>query len=180
MKKRLFVGTFTPLDFKDVKREIEGLGVEGKWVEPENLHITFRFIGEVEEETVPQIARMLRGKLRGAPPFRVEYRGLGTFRKNGLERVLWVGIRSEEIGEIKRRVDRALMPFGFTPEENFTPHLTLLRIKRMRRRIKFRNYLHSMKEHLFEEREERKICLIESRLTPRGPVYKVVEEFDLG
>ncbi|WP_456341971.1 RNA 2',3'-cyclic phosphodiesterase [Thermovibrio sp.] len=180
MKKRLFVGTFTPIDFKEVKREVERLGVEGKWVEPENLHITFRFIGEVEEEKVPQIAKMLKGSLKGAPPFKVEYRGLGTFKRNGIERVLWVGIRSDEIREIKKRVDRALMPFGFAPEENFTPHLTLLRIKRLKRRIKFRNYVGSMKEYLFKEREERKVYLIESKLTPEGPIYKVVEEFELG
>ncbi len=180
VKRRLFVGTFTPIDFKEVKERVEGLGIEGKWVEPENLHLTFRFLGEVEEEKVRQIVQMLKGRLRGAPPFKVKYRGLGTFKKNGVERVLWIGVYSEEIGEVKRRVDQALMPFGFTPEENFTPHVTLLRIKRVRRRIKFRSYIHSMEEYLFCEREERRVCLVESKLTPQGPKYKVVEEFQLG
>ncbi|WP_457679506.1 RNA 2',3'-cyclic phosphodiesterase [Thermovibrio sp.] len=180
MKKRLFVGTFTPVNFKEVKRKVEELGVEGKWVEEENLHITFRFLGEVEEGKIPQISQMLRGKLKGASPFKVNYKGLGTFKRNGIERVLWIGIESEGIKEVKRRVDQALMPFGFPIEEGFIPHLTLLRIKKLKRRIKFRNYLYSMREHLFLTRVENRVCLIESSLTPKGPIYKVVEEFNLG
>jgi len=181
-KKRVFVGIFTPLDFERVKREVEGLGVVGKWVERENLHITLRFIGEVEEEKLPQIATMLRAKLRGAPPLRLSYRGLGTFSRNGSPRVLWVGVEGEGLRELKRRVDQALMPFGLSPEreEDYRPHITLLRIKKLRRRGKFNGIISRMKEFEFGEQEDIKVCLIESRLTPQGPVYKVVEEFALG
>ncbi len=179
VRKRLFIGTFTPIDYGQVKKEVESLGIEGKWVEPENLHITFRFLGDVEEEKIPQIAKMLRGKLKNAQKFKVQYRGLGTFKRNGIDRVLWVGVLSEGIEEVKRVVDQALMPFGFTPEESYTPHLTLLRIKKLRRRIKFKNYLHRMKDYLFKEREESSVCLIESKLTSKGPVYSIVEEFHL-
>ena len=180
-KRRLFVGTFTPLPgFEELKRELSKLKVEGKWVEPENLHLTFRFLGDVEEEKIPQIARLLRGKLKGAPPFRVEYRGLGSFSKGGIPKVLWVGVYSGEIGEVKRRVDQALMPFGYPLEEDFKPHVTLLRIKKLRHRVKFKGYLFKMREHLFAERREEKLFLIESRLTSRGPIYKPIEEFKLG
>jgi len=181
-KKRLFVGIFTPLDFEEVRREVEELGVVGKWVERENLHVTLRFIGEVEEEKVPQIARMLKGRLKGAPKVRLSYRGLGTFNRNGLPRVLWVGVEGEGLKEVKRRVDQALMPFGLPPEdeESYRPHITLLRIKKLRRRGKFSGILFRMREFDFGGKESSKVCLIESKLTPEGPVYEVVEEFPLG
>ena len=179
-KKRLFVGLFTPLDFKEVKREVEELGVEGKWVEPENLHITLRFIGEVEEEKLPQIAKMLRSRLKGAGAIELSYKGLGAFKKNGVPRVLWVGVEAKGLKEVKERVDRALMPFGLTPEADFKPHITLLRIKKVKRRGKLGGIIFKMKEFDFGGKVETKVCLIESKLTPEGPVYKVVEEFELG
>ena len=181
MKKRLFVGTLVSIpEFKEVKRFISSLKIEGKWVEEENLHFTYRFLGDVEEEKIPQIVGFLKQKLKGAPSPKVIYRGLGVFPNRERPRVLWVGVDSEGVKEVKSRVDRALMPFGFQVEENFTPHVTLLRIKKMRHRGKFSSYLFKMKEFVFAERVEPKVALIESRLTERGPVYSVVEEFCLG
>ncbi|RUM43442.1 MAG: RNA 2',3'-cyclic phosphodiesterase [Desulfurobacterium sp.] len=176
-KKRLFVGTLTSVvGLEEVREFIDSLGIVGKWVEKENLHFTYRFLGDVEEEKIKGIAGMLRGRLKGVRAPTVEYRGLGVFPSLRSPRVLWVGVESETIYEVKRRVDMALLPFGFPPEEGFTPHLTLLRIKKMRHQTRFKNYIFKMREHLFERKVEAKVCLIESKLTPRGPVYSVLEE----
>ncbi len=180
LKKRLFVGTFVSLpEFKEVKAFVSSLKVEGKWVEEENLHFTYRFLGDVEEEKIPQIVGFLKQKLKGAPQPKVLYKGLGVFPGKERPRVLWVGIESEGVEEIKRRVDTALVPFGFPVEESFTPHVTLLRIKKMRHRGKFNSYLFKMRNFIFAEKVEPKVALIESKLTERGPIYSVVEEFCL-
>ena len=179
-KKRLFVGTLVSIPgVFEVKRFISSIKVEGKWVEEENLHFTYRFLGEFEEERIPQLIKFLKQKLKGAGAPKVIYRGLGVFPSKERPRVLWVGVESEGIGEVKRRVDQALMPFGFPVEESFTPHVTLLRIKRMRHRGKFNSYLFKMKDFVFEEKVEPKVSLIESRLTEKGPIYSVLEEFSL-
>ena len=181
MKKRLFVGTFVSIpEFREVKRYVSSLKIEGKWVEEENLHFTYRFLGDVEEEKIPQIVGFLRQKLKGAPSPKITYRGLGVFPSKERPRVLWIGVESEEVKEVKALIDSALMPFGFSLEEGFTPHVTLLRIKKMRHRGKFSSYLFKMKEFVFAERMEPKVSLIESRLTEKGPIYSVVEEFCLG
>ena len=147
--------------------------------EPCNLHITFRFLGDVEEEKITQISRMLKQKLQDAKVFKVVYVGLGIFEKKGKPAVLWVGVESEGIEELKKRIDSALMPFGFPPEDQFKPHVTLLRIKRLKRRTRFKSYLFKMREHVFVERVEKSVALVESRLTPQGPVYTPLEEFIL-
>lgn len=179
-KKRLFLGTLVSIPkLLEVRKFISSIKVEGKWVEEENLHFTYRFLGDFEEEKIPQLVSFLRQKLKGARAPKVTYRGLGVFPDRERPRVLWVGVESEGIGEVKRRVDQALMPFGFPMEESFTPHVTLLRIKRMRHRGKFSSYLFKMKDFVFEERVEPKVSLIESKLTEKGPIYSVLEEFSL-
>jgi len=180
-KKRLFVGTMVQIpNLHLVKEEMDKLNITGKWVERENLHFTYRFLGEIEEEKIPQIGLALKGRLKGIKPPKVKYRGLGVFRNRGIPKVLWIGIESDELNEVKRRIDQSLMVFGFSPEENFTPHVTLLRIKHFRHREKFNSYLFKMKDFLFAERLENKVSLVESKLTPSGPKYTILEEFILG
>ncbi len=180
MKKRLFVGTLTDIEqVSDIRKEVEALGIEGKWVEKENLHFTYRFLGSVEEDRISQIAGMLRLRLKGASAPTVTYRGLGVFPSLKAPKVLWIGLESDGLSDIKERIDKALAPFGFPPEGKFTPHLTLLRIKKMRRRTKFSRFIERMKDFTFKVEKEFVVSLIESRLTPEGPVYSVVEEFRL-
>ncbi len=180
MKRRLFVGVFTPFDFSFLKRELDSLGIEGKWVEGENLHLTFRFLGEVEEERISLICRSLSLKLKLAWPANLKYVGLGTFKKNGLDKVLWVGVKGEGLSLIKQKIDEALFPFGFQLEKDFKPHITLLRIKKLKRRGKFAQLLFKMRERVFGEKVVNKVCLIESKLSQRGPTYIVLEEFGVG
>lgn len=180
MKRRLFVGVFTPFDFSFLKRELNHLGIEGKWVEEENLHLTFRFLGEVEEERISLICRSLSLKLKLARPLNLKCVGLGTFKKNGLDKVLWVGVKGEGLSLVKQKVDEALLPFGFQLEKDFKPHITLLRIKRLKRRGKFAQLLFKLREHFFGEKFINKIFLIESKLSQSGPTYTVLEEFGVG
>jgi 2'-5' RNA ligase len=182
VKRRLFIGVLVPAlkeKSQKIKEEMSRLQVEGKWVEPENLHFTLRFLGEIEEFKVNQIKQSLKLKLKGAKKIPTRYKGLGVFPNGEKPRVLWIGVESEGLAEIKKRVDQALTPFGFIPEKNYTPHVTLLRIKKLRRSTKFKQLLFRLKEELFLEQTETKVALIESKLSSEGPTYTVVEEFKL-
>lgn len=176
-KKRLFIGTFTSVSGMEMVREtVESLGILGKWVEKENIHFTYRFLGNVKEENVSQIGRALKGKLKGLKAPTVEYRGLGVFPNFKFPKVLWIGVESKVVENLKRKVDQALLPFGFPLEQNFKPHVTLLRINKLRHAIKFKSYLFQMKDYHFDRKVERKVYLIESKLTREGPIYSVLEE----
>ncbi|RUM41575.1 MAG: RNA 2',3'-cyclic phosphodiesterase, partial [Desulfurobacterium sp.] len=77
-KKRLFVGTLTSVSGIEIVREkIESLKISGKWVEKKNIHFTYRFLGDVEEEKISQIGQMLRNRLKGVKAPVISYRGLG-------------------------------------------------------------------------------------------------------
>jgi 2'-5' RNA ligase len=180
-KKRLFVGTMVSIpQFKEIKREVGEFQIEGKWVEEENLHFTYRFLGYVDEEKIPQIRGVLRSKLKNVKPPLIRYKGLGTFTRKGRLAVLWVGVESEGVLKVKEAVDRGLAVFGYPPENSFTPHVTLLRIKKARHKGKFKGYLFKMRDFVFSERVEKKVSLVESKLTPEGPKYTILEDFLLG
>jgi 2'-5' RNA ligase len=107
-------------------------GEEGwRWVRPEGLHVTLRFLGEVAPERLPELSPAFReAAARGAPP-EIEVEGLGTFPPRGRPRVLWVGLRDRSGGGLATAaaaLEAAAREAGFPAEERaFSPHLTLAR-----------------------------------------------------
>jgi 2'-5' RNA ligase len=126
---RLFVALPLP---EPVKRSLEplarGLG-DVRWLTPDQQHLTLRFIGEVDQGRVDEIAEALA--LVEGLPFELKLEGLGHFPPRGEPKVLWVGVsRNPELGALKRRVDRALAAVGIEPEaRKFAPHVTLARLR---------------------------------------------------
>ncbi|MBM4268153.1 MAG: RNA 2',3'-cyclic phosphodiesterase [Deltaproteobacteria bacterium] len=99
-----------------------------RWTEPDQMHLTLRFIGEVEGHVFEDI----RGALNRvhADAFEISLRGVGHFPPRGQPRVLWAGIeRSEELLQLQRRVESTLVQLGLPPERRrFSPHVTLARL----------------------------------------------------
>ncbi len=126
---RLFIALDLP---DDVKQRLAGLGggVPGaRWIPPENLHLTLRFIGEVEEDRLDDLDGAL-GRLMVAP-FALTLAGVDRFETAGKVRALWVGVaRSEPLTLLQSKVDSALVRAGLPRDERrFTPHVTLARLK---------------------------------------------------
>ena len=126
---RLFVALDLP---QEVKQSLEplakGLG-DVRWLAPEQQHLTLRFIGDVNNGALREIAEALAAV--PARPFELTLRGLGHFPPRGEPRVLWVGIeKNVELAGLKRRVDRALRDAGLPPEpRKFAPHVTIARMR---------------------------------------------------
>jgi 2'-5' RNA ligase len=126
---RLFVGVELP---EDVRARLAGLcgGVPGaRWVAPESLHLTLRFIGDVAED-VADDANDAHGALR-APAFDLEFAGVGHFDSAGEVRVLWAGVaKSPALVQLQRTIESALVRIGLPREERrFSPHVTLARLQ---------------------------------------------------
>ncbi len=107
----------------------ERAGVQLRWVRPEGIHLTLKFLGEVDESRLDRIEAALAGSVE---PFDVGIRAvkLGGFGGRGL-RVIWVGLEGnlDELGELAQVVERALVPAGFEEESRpFRPHFTLARV----------------------------------------------------
>ncbi len=134
---RLFVGISLP---DDVRTRLAGLkgGLKGaRWVAPENLHLSLRFIGEVAGGEDRDIAHAL--KTVSAPAFEMKLSGLGAFDRRGRVHAVWAGVESDEekgvkksgaLGRLQGSVESTLVRSGVEPEHRkFKPHVTLARMK---------------------------------------------------
>lgn len=111
---------------------------QARWVPPENVHLTLRFLGETSEEVVRGLVERLRPALDGVPPFAVTFAGLGVFPDPRRPRVLWVGVPSPPpaLFEAQSAIERAVREAGLSPERRpFEPHLTVARFRRPERRV---------------------------------------------
>ncbi|MEM0021140.1 MAG: RNA 2',3'-cyclic phosphodiesterase [Fervidicoccaceae archaeon] len=158
----------------EIERSIEYLGVPIKMVEPENLHITLVFIGEVEEDIVEEIKSAISEVV--SPPISAQLVGMGAFPTIHSPRVVWVGIKrgSQEIVQLQKKVESALREhrISFEKERNFVPHLTLGRVKGKRNIEKLASFIEKNADMVFGDEEFNEIKLKESILTPKGPIYK--------
>jgi len=100
-----------------------------RWVPPENMHVTLRFIGEVESPVATEIDTWLSRV--AAPAFDIRLAGLGTFGSRGRVRALWAGVeKSEALVHLQAKIEAACINAGLPPEgRKFHPHITLARCK---------------------------------------------------
>jgi 2'-5' RNA ligase len=146
-------------------------GEKIRWVHPDNIHITLKFLGETPVEKIPGITGVIGqvGLKHGS--FNLTFKGLGVFRNLQHPRVLWVGIEpGPAMPRIKRDMDHGLQPFGFEPENrDFRPHLTLGRIKYVRDTAGLEGLLGQYREMEFQVYRVDQLILYESILKPSGP-----------
>lgn len=126
---RLFIALDLPGGIRDRLVMLQA-GVPGaRWIKPENLHVTLRFIGEVDDPVAQDIDAALRRV--AAPGFELMLDGVGHFGTERKPQVLWAGIaRSEPLQFLRDKIDRALVAAGLKPDERkFRPHVSLARLK---------------------------------------------------
>jgi len=113
-------------------RQLAESGADVKWVEPENLHVTVKFLGEVDSRQLHQICRAVEAAVASQPPFDLEVRRAGAFPNARRPRTLWLGAGrgGEELAAVAREVDKQLQRLGYPRESRrFHAHLTLGRVR---------------------------------------------------
>ena len=143
-----------------------------RWVKPDRMHLTLRFIGETEKNLIPQIGHALDEIAGRQPQFSLFLDGFGCFPNCQRPRVLWAGVGGDvdAASRLKEEIDAALVPLGWELENRpFRPHLTVGRVKDSRQLASQRwpETLQSLAIPVDS------IHLIESELTPSGPIYTV-------
>jgi 2'-5' RNA ligase len=142
------------------------------WVTTARMHITVRFIGQVDDTRAEKIVAACRQPVP-VDPFELFVSGTGTFPPRGAPRVIWAGIAGG-VGEselVEREVTARLTPLGIAPEERrYRPHLTLARVKEPAR-LRAAALLEGIEQHPFGHVQVSAITLFESRLSPKGPTY---------
>ena len=143
-----------------------------KLVERENLHLTLKFLGDVREGLLPEVAKAVSET--SFRPFRMALRGVGVFPNLRRPRVIWAGITEgvEELTAIFRDLEPRLVDLDFKPESRpFSPHITIARVRSGRNRDRLIEEVMALRDTDFGDFEARHVKLKKSILTPRGPIY---------
>lgn len=169
---RLFVAVDVPDAIKD-QLVVLCAGVPGaKWVQRAQLHLTLRFIGEVDSAKFQQIKTAL-SDVRSAP-FSMALRGVGQFPPKRAARVLWVGVDAPPaLNQLQAHVEATLNRLEFAPEERpFSAHLTLARLKTVPPPSVVQSYLSRHAAFQSESFPISEFVLYSSILSPEGPTYR--------
>ena len=161
----------------DCQTELARTGADLKLVEPENIHATLRFLGEVQAPLLDQVRRELAQL--AFQPFTVELRGVGAFPNPRRPNVVWVGITKggEELQGIFSRLEPRLRGLGFPADrKGFSPHITISRVKSGRNRDALYSSITDLSDKEFGSMTVESIRLKKSILTPKGPVYSTIHE----
>jgi len=151
-----------------------------RWVHPEHLHITLKFLGDVEAGQEEQVTAELEA-LQELPPFQFNLADVGAFPDQGRPRVIWTGIADgrQEVAHLAGQVDLLLSRCGFEREERpFSSHVTIGRVKDGG---DFHSLWNAMKANTFVGARctAQEVQLVHSTLTPRGPIYAPLASFAL-
>jgi RNA 2',3'-cyclic 3'-phosphodiesterase len=183
---RLFLAVELPLETREalgrLQAELRRVTAGWRWVRPEGIHLTLRFLGEVPDAEQGRTHRAWSDAAARCRPCRFGLRGLGTFPGPGRPRVLWVGVEETPetagaLSETAAEIEAAARSLGFPAEaRGFRPHLTLARAAKPRPS--------PVPEHLraveLDGGEAREVVLIRSQLLPSGARYTALERFPLG
>jgi RNA 2',3'-cyclic 3'-phosphodiesterase len=179
---RLFVAIEIAPDIRkriiDFMSQTQPRLTNARWVRPEGLHITLKFLGNVADERRSAIEQALRGIK--ATPINVSLQKIGLFPNPRSPRVLWVGVEAgPELGCLATRADEALTPLGFEQEKRaFTPHVTLARFKEGSRTQNVSALLPESNPG-FGTMTATEFHLYESKLSPKGSSYGKLASFAL-
>jgi 2'-5' RNA ligase len=160
----------------EVQRRMVETRADLKLVDPKILHLTLFFIGEVPESMVSTVCETL-SEVEGSP-VEIELRGLGAFPTVSQPRVVFVkiGKGAEELVERAQQTSKALSKIGFRMNEQFSPHLTIARVRSRLNADKLAFFIRSNGDILVGEALSSRLRLKKSTLTPQGPVYETLWE----
>ncbi|KYH39874.1 MAG: hypothetical protein AYL32_014570 [Candidatus Bathyarchaeota archaeon B26-2] len=160
-----------------VQRMLAETGADLRLVNPKNIHITVRFLGEISPQMVDRVYQEMMKVSFSA--FKVELKGLGAFPNLHHARVVWTGIGrgAEELTSIFDQLEPNLRRLGFKPDRRgFSPHLTIARVRTRRAKDALARCIMDLSDYEFGIVSARCLRLKKSVLTPRGPIYSTLKE----
>ena len=160
---------------------IQQSGAKVKLVEPENIHITLKFLGDVDESLVEDLASIMTKACQGIEPFSITLKGTGVFPNPQYIKIIWVGIEnSENLGIIAHRIDEETAHLGFTREKRgFKAHLTIGRVKSAVHKERLIQIIENYCAVEFGEVPIDTLKLKKSDLRPEGPIYTEIKTIQL-
>ncbi len=152
-----------------------------KWVRPERIHLTLRFLGEVEDKRIVSVCDAVRDAVSRHESFELDVESVGYFGGKSA-RVLWVGTGrgSDNLHRLQKDIEGKLALAGWSKEtREFSGHLTLCRIRKPTAAVKLAEMSEAYKDFKVGRIGVDSVCVYESQLRPSGPIYTVLGKFKL-
>ena len=168
---------------EEVQRDLRSTRADVRWVNPEKIHLTLKFFGNIEELRIDPIFKSIEEPIRNTPPYSIEVKGVGAFPQLRNPRVIWIGLVNgkEILTSFQKQIETQLEKIGFQTENRpFHPHLTLGRMKSSRGREEMVGRMEKHREEEFGDFQVERVILFKSDLKPSGPVYTLLREMKLG
>lgn len=190
-KIRTFIAIELDENIKDgltgLQERLKGEVSQGsvRWVRPEGIHLTLKFLGDVPADQIGEITEALRKSCQGFAPFSLSCGGLGCFPNFKHPRVVWVGIQEETkaLARLHKSIEENVAPLGYpTEKRKFSPHLTLGRVQRRVSSGDLRrlgDLVAASEIGTLGQMQVRSVSLMRSDLRPSGAMYTRLAEVEL-
>ena len=179
---RAFVAVDLPeelrAELRSRQKSLQKAARGARWVRPEGIHLTLKFLGEIPDEKVDKISKTL-ASLPTFTPFKLQVKGIGFFPQARRPRVLWVGIKPcPPLEALAAQVNKSLEAIGFAGEQRaFQPHLTLARFRVPQPQPEIEKAISENDPTVLGLVTVREFFLFESILRPQGAEYRKVARF---
>lgn len=163
-------------------RELRNTGADVKWVRPEGVHLTLKFLGAVEQDLLARVSLSLGPVVEKFAPFKLKVQGTGFFPSFRKPRVVWAGLSDEEgaISRLQREIEGITASLGFPSEDRpFKPHLTLGRVRSPKGKNLLTQKIEGNANLELGSFLVERVVLFRSDLRPGGAVYTRLQEFYL-
>jgi len=168
---------------EEVQGDLRLTHADVRWVNPEKIHLTLKFFGDIEESRIDSIFKSIEEPIRNTLPFSIKVRGVGAFPQTKNPRVIWMGLveEREALASLQKQIETQLEKVGFQPEDrSFHPHLTLGRMRSSRGKGDLVGRIEKHKEEEFGDLQVERVVLFKSDLKPTGPIYTPLGDVKLG
>jgi len=157
---------------REMTSELTHTGADARWVRPEGMHATLKFLGGVEATRLQAVRNAVESAVCNCGTMKMSVRGLGAFPSVRRPRVLWAGLQCDGLAELAQGVDMALTPLGFVPEKRpFHPHVTLARMRSLRGCQALAAAIERHKNDEFGKIDVSAVTIYRSKLQRDGAVY---------
>lgn len=163
----------------DSQERLKSLDADVTWTKAGGIHITLKFLGDIEEGSIEKVAAVIEEASKGQTPFEISINGSGAFPNLKNPRVVWIGVEdgANGLSKLQQGLDDRLKALGFEPEEReFRPHLTLGRVKGPRGKERLSAAVSELKGIEIGLFTVDRVILYKSELKPTGAVYTKLKE----
>ncbi|MDO5851879.1 MAG: RNA 2',3'-cyclic phosphodiesterase [Methanobacteriaceae archaeon] len=168
-------------DILNIQKEFLDENSRIKFVEKENLHLTLKFFGDINDKKIKEIESIITHTLSNYNSFQLNLEKIGVFPNKKHPKVIWIGTHTIDNVLVKliKELDKEFNNIGFQKEKSYIPHLTIARVKYIDNKEKLINTLNKLQNISLGNMNITSIKLKSSKLTPNGPIYSTINSFKI-